>query len=86
MELQLRKLGNSTGLTIPPSVLREHGLSAGQSVLVETTSEGYLMLIPKSKKLKFSAQALTAACNLKAPMPADLAQRAAMKPVGNECW
>ena len=35
MQVFLRKLGNSTGLTFPPALLRDLGLVAGQVVTLE---------------------------------------------------
>ena len=35
MELVIRKIGNSAGLALPAPLLRELGLSVGQTLLVE---------------------------------------------------
>lgn len=84
MELQLRKLGNSTGLTLPPSLMRDLGLAAGQLMTLKKTSGGALLLTPKTQRRKYSAAELNAHCNLKAPMPDDLVAWEQMTPVGNE--
>ena len=84
MELQLRKLGNSTGLTLPPSLMRDLGLAAGQLMTLRKTSSGAILLTPKSGKRKYSAAELNAQCNLKAPMPDDLVAWGQMLPIGNE--
>ena len=84
MELHLRKLGNSTGLTFPPSLMRDLGLVAGQVVTLNKTAEGGLLIQPKRERRKYSAAELNALCNLKAPMPDDLVAWEAMKPVGSE--
>ncbi len=84
MELQLRKFGNSTGLALPPAVLRELGLSAGQAVTLQPTADGGLLMHPKRGRPKFSAAQLNAQCNPKAPMPADLVAWEQMPAVGGE--
>jgi antitoxin ChpS len=72
MELVLKKLGNSTGLTFPSAFLREHHLRDGQTVVVNTQSDGTIILTPKAIKKRYTAAELNAQCDLKAPMPADL--------------
>lgn len=47
MEVTLRKYGNSTVAVLPPAVLKELGLSAGQSMTLETTEEGAIVLARK---------------------------------------
>jgi antitoxin ChpS len=84
MELQLRKLGNSTGLTLPPALMRDLGLAAGQLMTLKKTSGGALLLTPKKVQRKYSAAELNAQCNPKAPMPDDLLAWEQMSPMGNE--
>lgn len=86
MELQLRKLGNSTGLTLPPSLMRELGLAAGQLVSLNKTAEGGLLIQPIRKRRKYTAAELNALCDTDAPMPDDLLAWQQMKPVGSEAW
>jgi len=84
MELQLRKRGNSIGLTLPPSLLRELGLMAGQVLTLNKTPEGGLLIQPKHERRKYTASELNALCDPGAPMPPDLAAWDQMKLVGNE--
>jgi antitoxin ChpS len=86
MELLLRKFGNSTGLTLPPAILRELGFAEGQVVTVNKTPEGGLLIQPKRQRKKYTAAELNAMCNPKAPMPDDLVAWGDMKPVGSEAW
>ena len=86
MEQQLRKLGNSTGLTLPPSLMRDLGLAAGQLVTLSKTADGGLLIQPKRKRRKYTAAELNALCNAKAPMPDDLLAWDQMKPAGSEAW
>ena len=84
MQLQLRKLGNSTGLLLPPSLMRDLGLAAGQLMTLRKTDSGSIVLTPKVGKRKYSAAELNAQCNLNAAMPSDLLAWEQMLPVGNE--
>ena len=84
MQLQLRKLGNSTGLLLPPSLMQDLGLAAGQWMTLRKTRSGSILLTPKVGKRKYSAAELNAQCNLKAAMPDDLLAWEQMMPAGNE--
>jgi antitoxin ChpS len=81
IEIVLRKFGNSTGLALPPSVLKDLGLKAGQSMTIDTTSDGTITLSPKRK---YTLSDLIAQCNTKAPPPAEMALWEAARPVGQE--
>ena len=83
MEIVLRKYGNSTVVALPPPVLRDLGIKAGQSMTLDTTPEGKIVLSPKRKH---SLADLLAQCDPKAPPPADLALWDAARPVGKESW
>lgn len=81
VEIVLRKFGNSTGAAFPPSVLKDLGLKAGQSMTMGTTVDGAITLSPKRK---FTLADLIAQCDVKAPPPADMARWDAARPVGQE--
>jgi antitoxin ChpS len=49
MEVILRKCGNSTVLSFPPAVLKDLGLKAGQTMTLNTTSDGRITLVPKRR-------------------------------------
>ena len=84
MELVIRKMGNSAGLALPAPLLRELGLSVGQTLRVGRSGDGALTLKPTKTRKKYSAAELNAQCDPRAPMPADLVAWDAMRPVGNE--
>ena len=87
MKLQLRKLGelgNSTSLTLSPSLMRDLGLSAGQWMTLRKTPIGSILLTPKVGKRKYAVVELHAMCNLKATMPDDLVTWKQILPVGDE--
>ena len=84
MELVIRKIGNSTGLTLPTALLRDLGLSVGQVMSLNKTEDGALVLRVKSARKKYTAKELNAMCDFNAPMPEDLVAWDKVKPVGNE--
>ena len=83
MEVVLRKYGNSTVFALPPAVLKDLGLKAGQSMTLDTTADGRIMLAPKRR---CTLADLLAQCDPKAAPPADLAPWDIVRPVGQEVW
>lgn len=83
MEVILRKYGNSTVLALPPAVLKDLGLKAGQSMTLDSTPDGRITLAPKRR---YTLADLLAQCDLKAAPPADLALWDNARPVGQEVW
>ena len=83
MEVVLRKYGNSTVLALPPAVLKDLGLKAGQSMTLDSTPDGRITLAPKRRHRLAD---LLARCDLKAPPPADLALWDNARPVGRVAW
>lgn len=83
MEVVLRKYGNSTVAVLPPAVLKDLGLKAGQAMTLDTTPEGRIVL---EAKCRYTLAELIAQCDPKAPPPADLAAWDAARPVGGEVW
>jgi antitoxin ChpS len=81
MEVTLKKMGNSTALVIPPPVLKDLGISAGQRLTLNTTADGKILLTPKRK---YVLADLIAQCDLTAAPPADLALWDVARPVGGE--
>lgn len=83
MEVILRKYGNSTVLALPPAVLKELDLKAGQSMTLESSRDGRITLVPRRRH---RLAELIAQCNLKSPPPADLAVWDNARPTGREAW
>lgn len=83
MEIILRKYGNSTVAVLPPAVLRDLGLAAGQAMTLDTTDRGQIVL---DRKRKFVLADLIAQCDPGAAPPVDLALWEAAKPAGQEVW
>jgi antitoxin ChpS len=83
MEVLLRKYGNSTVAVLPPSVLKDLRLAAGQAVTLNTTDDGKIVLAPKRK---YKLADLIAQCDAKAAPPADMQLWESAKLAGNEVW
>ena len=81
MEVALKKMGNSTAVVIPPPVLKDLGIGAGQHLTLDTTADGKIVLTPKRK---YVLADMIAQCDLKAAPPADLALWDVARPVGSE--
>lgn len=84
MELVFRKMGNSTGLTFPPSFLRENGIGEGQVVSVDVKKDGTFILKPKTARKRYTAKELNALCDFSAPMPKDIQDWENAPMVGSE--
>lgn len=83
MEIVLRKYGNSTVAVLPPGVLRDLGLAAGQAMTLNTTPGGQIILAPQRR---YALADLIAQCDPDALPPADMAGWDAAPPVGGEAW
>ncbi|HEX8164380.1 MAG TPA: AbrB family transcriptional regulator [Beijerinckiaceae bacterium] len=46
MKLEIKKIGNSTGLLLPKELLTRHNLSQGDWLSVAETADGGLLLMP----------------------------------------
>lgn len=68
---------------MPPAVLRDLGLAAGQTMILVTNEQGHIVLV---RKRKYVLADLIAQCDWKAPPPADLTLWDGAKPVGQEVW
>ena len=83
MEVVLKKYGNSTVAVMPPPVLKDLGIKAGQSMTLETTADGKIILSPKRR---YTLAELIAQCDVQAAPPADMALWDTARPAGNEVW
>ena len=79
----MRWRNGSTVAVLPPAVLKDLGLAAGQAMTLTTTDRGEIVLAPKKK---YVLADLIAQCDPKAPAPADLALWELAKPSGQEVW
>lgn len=83
MEIVLRKYGNSTVIALPPALLKQLGLKAGQAMTLDSTPDGRITLAPKRR---YSLKDLIAQCDPKVPPPVDLDLWGTARPVGREAW
>lgn len=83
MEVVLRKYGNSTVAVLPPAVLRDLDLAAGQAMTLSTNDQGQIVL---ARKRQYVLADLIAQCDQKAPPPAELALWELARPAGQEVW
>lgn len=83
MEVVLRRYGNSTVAVLPPAVLRDLGIAAGQHMSLQTTEDGRIVL---SRKRKYSLAEMVAQCDPKAAPPADLSLWDEARTAGQEVW
>jgi len=78
----LRKVGGSVMLAIPPAILDLLHLQPGATVGV-TVDDGKLVVEPQSRP-HYSLEELLAQCDSSAELSADDREWLAVKPVGNE--
>lgn len=83
MQVVLRRYGNSTVVVLPPAVLKDLGLAAGQAMSLDTTERGEIVL---ASKKKYVLADLIAQCDPKAQPPADLRLWDVAKPAGQDVW
>jgi antitoxin ChpS len=81
-ELILRKYGNSTVAVLPPAVLRDLHLAAGQAMLLDA-QPGKITLTPKRT---YTLASMLAQCDEQAAAPADMALWDVSAAVGQEVW
>jgi len=81
MEIVLRKYGNSTVAVLPPALLKNLGLAAGQHMTLSTNEKGDIVL---ARKRKYHLAELVAQCDMKAQVPADIRTWDSAEPVGHE--
>jgi antitoxin ChpS len=81
VEIVLKKMGNSTAIVMPPSVLKDLGIGVGHHLTLNTTPQGKIVLTPKRN---YVLAEMIAQCDLKAPMPEDLTRWDVAQPVGQE--
>lgn len=82
MKTTISRSGNSQGVIIPKPLLAQLGVGVGDAVDMQL--ENNSLVIRKPARPRYTAAELNAQCDLKAPMPADLAEWDAMHPVGLE--
>lgn len=80
---KIDKWGNSAALRLPARVLKEAHFQVGTPIQIEVTEEGLLLKADKRHR-RPTLDEMLAACDLAAPMPADLKGWTEDGPVGEE--
>lgn len=83
MRITIKKWGNSAGMVIPGVVMKELGLTPGQSMEV-MVKDKQLVLTPVSKR--YSLEELLAQCDMNAPVIREEEIWGNDDPVGDEVW
>ena len=82
MELSVLKWGNSAGLRLPATLLKQVDASIGSTFDVTVTKNGVL-LKPK-RRVSYKLSDLLKQCKQNQPLPQDLLDWEKSEPVGNE--
>lgn len=82
MKTTISRSGNSQGVIIPKPLLAQLGIEIGDTVDMQLENDA--LIIRKPVRVRYTAAELNAQCDLKAPMPADLVEWDAMRPIGLE--
>ncbi|MEO3991952.1 AbrB/MazE/SpoVT family DNA-binding domain-containing protein [Pseudocitrobacter cyperus] len=83
MHVTIKKWGNSMGMVIPGTVVKELNLSAGQNMEVNV-KENQIILTPL--KRHYSLDALLAQCDINAPALSEDDIWGKSGPQGDEVW
>ena len=83
MLVQVRKIGNSSGVIIPAKQLKKLSLSNGDEVLLEE-QDGKLVLTKHQSKPQYTLDELIAKCDPNAPVSPELQEWDQAPAAGNE--
>lgn len=85
MQTLVRKIGNSTGMIIPATILKKYSLKIGDNLEIQDDN-GRIVIVPTQIKPKYTLPQLLAKCDESAPMPQELIDWDNSHEVGNEKW
>jgi antitoxin ChpS len=83
MQVKIQQWGNSVGIRLPATVLKQMGLVSGDLLSLDVSTEA-MTLKPLNIRPRYRLADLVAQCDLTAPEPADLAAWKTMVPEGRE--
>lgn len=83
MQVKIQQWGNSVGIRLPATVVKQMGLASGDLLSLDVSAEA-LTLKPLKVRPHYRLVDLMEQCDLTAPEPADLAAWRAMPPHGRE--
>lgn len=84
MDVKIQQWGNSAGIRLPSTLLKQLGLGLGDLLQVVSASTEGLTMKPAKAKPRYKLSELIAQCDLNAPEPVELAAWNNMQPVGRE--
>ena len=85
MQTLIRKIGNSTGMIIPATILRKYSLKIGDQIDIQD-DDGRIVLVPTKPKPKYTLAELIEKCDDSSPMPQELIDWDNTPEVGSEKW
>ncbi|MEE9338808.1 MAG: AbrB/MazE/SpoVT family DNA-binding domain-containing protein [Methylococcaceae bacterium] len=85
MQTLVRKIGNSTGMIIPATILKKYSLKIGDNLEIQDDN-GRIFIVPTQIKPKYTLTELLAKCDESAPMPQELIDWDNTPEVGAEKW
>ncbi len=85
MQTLVRKIGNSTGMIIPATILKKYSLKIGDNLDIQDDN-GRIVIVPTQIKPKYTLTQLLAKCDESAPMPQELIDWDNTPEVGVEKW
>ncbi|WP_416423687.1 AbrB/MazE/SpoVT family DNA-binding domain-containing protein [Pseudomonas sp. App30] len=83
MDVKIQQWGNSAGLRVPATVLKQLGISMGDTLSLDIL-DGNIVLTPASKKPRYTLAELLDQCDSTAPETEGMADWHALPPVGRE--
>lgn len=83
MQVKIQQWGNSVGIRLPATVLKQMGLVSGDLLSLDVSAEA-MTLKPLKVRPHYRLADLMEQCDLTAPEPEDLVAWRAMPPQGSE--
>jgi len=83
MKTNIRKIGNSSGMILPSTILKKLKLANGDEIEVSENGN-QIVLTPISDKPKYTLKELLDECDINAPVPETIKEWDETQPVGQE--
>lgn len=83
MKINIRKIGNSSGIILPAIILKKLHLTEGDEIEISENGN-QIIITPKPNKPKYTLHELLAQCDLNAPMPDAVKEWDEVQPIGRE--
>ncbi|WP_252179548.1 AbrB/MazE/SpoVT family DNA-binding domain-containing protein [Endozoicomonas sp. 4G] len=83
MNTVIRRIGNSSGIIIPPKLLRKLNLKDGDGIVI-TKVKNSLVITKSTNRPRYSMDELLAQCDLSVAMPKEFTEWDSVPAVGDE--